>query len=87
MNNVKNNDYVNFFYFAVKKINEECFFNEQCEQMLFDTICSNGKCSCRSERTPLFNVDGSIKCIGENYTHSTFQCFFFCNSRIFLINV
>ncbi|KAK7584305.1 hypothetical protein V9T40_005268 [Parthenolecanium corni] len=47
----------------VKKVNEDCFFNEQCEQMLFDTICVDGRCSCRAERVPVINTDGSIKCI------------------------
>ncbi|XP_065222409.1 uncharacterized protein LOC135846962 [Planococcus citri] len=56
-----------------KEVNEECFFNEQCEQTLFDTACVDGTCQCRSERTPVKNPDGSIKCtvVEENSSEVT----------------
>lgn len=45
-------------------INEPCFFNEQCEALVFQTECRDDVCSCRFERTPVFK-DGVVECIGR----------------------
>ncbi|KAH8419225.1 hypothetical protein KR222_010805 [Zaprionus bogoriensis] len=46
-------------------INESCFFNEQCEAVLFQTECRDGRCICRFEMSPIWGKDGSVECKGR----------------------
>lgn len=50
------------------KINESCFFNEQCEKIYYLTECRGGVCSCRFQREAVPQPDGTIKCIATIYT-------------------
>lgn len=64
---------INLRNVPVAKINEECFFNEQCEALVFQTECRDGLCACRFERTPVFHKDGPVECIGKK---NRLFCFF-----------
>ncbi|OXU25668.1 hypothetical protein TSAR_009340 [Trichomalopsis sarcophagae] len=46
-------------------INESCFFTEQCEVMVAQTECRDGRCICIFEKVPVQGKDGSIQCIAE----------------------
>ncbi|XP_065333684.1 uncharacterized protein jus isoform X1 [Cloeon dipterum] len=46
-------------------VNESCYFNEQCENVLYNTECRDNRCVCRFEMTAVFNSDGSIKCVSK----------------------
>ncbi|VVC25049.1 Hypothetical protein CINCED_3A007698 [Cinara cedri] len=52
------------------KINEPCFFNEQCEALVFQTECNGAVCACRFEKTPVFDNNGKIECIAKNIPNS-----------------
>lgn len=52
-----------YFNIAVK-VNESCFFNEQCEAFLYTTECREGTCSCRFEMIPV-QKDGKVECISK----------------------
>ncbi|XP_025408367.1 uncharacterized protein LOC112682101 isoform X2 [Sipha flava] len=54
----------------VAAINEPCFFNEQCEVLVFQTECIGDVCACRFERTPVFHKDGTVECIAKNNSNS-----------------
>ncbi|CAH1126034.1 unnamed protein product [Ceutorhynchus assimilis] len=45
------------------KVNETCFFNEQCEKEYYMTECKDGVCVCRFQRLAILKEDGSIDCI------------------------
>ncbi|KAL1490319.1 hypothetical protein ABEB36_013034 [Hypothenemus hampei] len=45
------------------KVNESCFFNEQCEKEYFMMECRDGICRCRYQRLAITKNDGSIDCI------------------------
>lgn len=45
------------------KVNESCFFNEQCETVYYLSECRDGVCGCRFQRTPIVKSDGSVECI------------------------
>ncbi|XP_015373005.1 PREDICTED: uncharacterized protein LOC107168198 [Diuraphis noxia] len=51
-------------------INNPCFFNEQCENLVFQTECRDDVCACRFERTPVFQTDGTVQCIAKNNSNS-----------------
>jgi len=51
-------------------INKPCFFNEQCENLVFQTECRDDVCACRFEKTPVFQPDGSVQCIAKNTSNS-----------------
>ncbi|XP_066156206.1 uncharacterized protein jus [Euwallacea fornicatus] len=53
------------------KINESCFFNEQCEREFFMTECRDGVCTCRFQRIAITKKDGSIDCIPVSNTVTT----------------
>ncbi|KAJ2952180.1 hypothetical protein O0L34_g4460 [Tuta absoluta] len=40
-------------------INESCIFNEQCEDVVFQTECKNERCACRFEMIAELAADGS----------------------------
>lgn len=46
------------------KVNESCFFNEQCEASLIQTECRDGTCTCRFEMVPALK-DGKVECISK----------------------
>lgn len=50
-------------------INKPCFFNEQCENLLFQTECRDDVCACRFEKSPVLQTDGSVLCIGTYKTY------------------
>lgn len=53
------------------RINESCYFNEQCEILNEVTTCRDGSCACKYDRQPLFHPDGSSECIViENATNT-----------------
>ncbi|XP_046436152.1 uncharacterized protein LOC124187978 isoform X1 [Neodiprion fabricii] len=47
-------------------INESCFFREQCESMVKQTECRDGRCICIFEMIPVPRYDGEIECIAEH---------------------
>ncbi|KAE9538781.1 hypothetical protein AGLY_005363, partial [Aphis glycines] len=51
-------------------INKPCFFNEQCENLLFQTECRDDVCACRFEKSPVLQTDGSVLCIADNNSNS-----------------
>ncbi|XP_026321937.1 uncharacterized protein LOC113231689 isoform X2 [Hyposmocoma kahamanoa] len=46
-------------------INESCTFNQQCEDMVFQTECRNERCACMFEMIPEVTVDGTVACKPE----------------------
>jgi len=47
----------------VAKINETCFFNEQCEKAFYMMECKDGVCVCKFQRQAVMRKNGSIECI------------------------
>ncbi|XP_050308558.1 uncharacterized protein LOC126744973 [Anthonomus grandis grandis] len=45
------------------KVNESCFFNEQCEKEYILLECRDGVCICRFQRQAVIKPDGTIDCI------------------------
>ncbi|XP_063705536.1 uncharacterized protein LOC134834715 isoform X2 [Culicoides brevitarsis] len=45
------------------KVNESCFFTEQCEIMTEQTECRDGKCICMFEMSPILNPDKTYSCV------------------------
>ncbi|XP_060524174.1 uncharacterized protein LOC132700703 isoform X2 [Cylas formicarius] len=52
------------------KINESCFFNEQCENLNHLTECRNNVCSCRYQKVPVLKDDGDIECTDVKTTYT-----------------
>lgn len=48
---------------VVAKVNESCFFNEQCEKEFYMMECRDGICACRFQRLAVIKADGSMDCI------------------------
>ncbi|XP_057660157.1 uncharacterized protein LOC130896227 isoform X2 [Diorhabda carinulata] len=44
------------------RVNESCFFNEQCETTNFQTECKEGVCTCRYDKLAVMKPDGKIEC-------------------------
>ncbi|GJQ81665.1 hypothetical protein Trydic_g8543 [Trypoxylus dichotomus] len=53
------------------KINETCFFNEQCEILTSRTECRDGLCSCRFEQQAFLKPDGTYECRAIQYVVHT----------------
>lgn len=47
------------------KVNESCFFNEQCESLTPKTECRDGVCQCRFDQQAVIKSDGTSECIGK----------------------
>lgn len=45
------------------KVNETCFFTEQCETVTPQTECRDGVCVCRFEKIALLKPDGKVECV------------------------
>lgn len=55
------------FLFTEAKVNESCFFDEQCEALTQKTLCRDGYCACRFEMLPIMKSDGTTECNGMLY--------------------
>ncbi|XP_044761692.1 uncharacterized protein LOC123318972 isoform X1 [Coccinella septempunctata] len=44
------------------RVNESCFFNEQCETVTPQTECRDGVCICRFEKIAVLKSDGKVEC-------------------------
>lgn len=53
------------YLFTAVSVNESCFFNEQCEDVVSQTECRDGRCICKYEKIPNWKKDGTIECVGE----------------------
>ncbi|XP_048513192.1 uncharacterized protein LOC105688600 isoform X2 [Athalia rosae] len=54
-------------------VNESCFFLEQCEAMVKQTECRDGRCICIFEMVPVTRSDGVIECIAEHQEPPSLQ--------------
>ncbi|KAK9737860.1 hypothetical protein QE152_g10362 [Popillia japonica] len=53
------------------RINESCFFTEQCEVLTSRTVCRDGFCSCRFEQQAFLKPDGNYECRTIQYVVQT----------------
>lgn len=51
------------------KVNESCFFNEQCEAVSFQTECRDGLCACKFQMQGIVKPDGKVECINVQNKH------------------
>lgn len=61
--------------FLAVKVNESCFFNEQCEKLNYQTECKEGVCSCRYEMQAVVKSNGQIECVAGMYLKRSFHLF------------
>lgn len=52
------------FVISGVQLNQSCLFDEQCEYVVWNSMCKNYKCICRGDGKPEKLEDGSIKCKG-----------------------
>ncbi|XP_045460675.1 uncharacterized protein LOC123671060 isoform X3 [Harmonia axyridis] len=45
------------------RVNESCFFTEQCETVTPQTECRDGVCVCRFEKIAVLKSDGKVECV------------------------